>query len=68
MKVGQREIETQKRVLKFFEEKLGYTTFYGRDRGEKGNMSSTYKNIDDYLLNNCICSIGIDRSKSEIST
>ena len=29
-------------------EKLGYTTFYGRDRGEKGNMSSTYKNIDDF--------------------
>ena len=25
MKIGQREIETQKRVLKFFEEKLGYT-------------------------------------------
>ena len=29
-------------------EKLGYTTFYGRDRGEKGNMSATYKNREEY--------------------
>ena len=29
-------------------EKLGYTTFYGRDRGEKGNMQSKYKDMQDY--------------------
>ena len=29
-------------------EKLGYTTFYGRDRGEKQNMSFTYKDRQDY--------------------
>jgi hypothetical protein len=28
--------------------KLGYTTFYGRDRGEKGNMSATYKDKQEY--------------------
>ena len=28
--------------------KLGYTTFYGRDRGEKGNMTSTYKSREDF--------------------
>ena len=32
-------------------EKLGYTTFYGRDRGESGNMSSTYKSREDYGRN-----------------
>ena len=29
-------------------EKLGYTTFYGRDRGEKSNMESKYKDKQDY--------------------
>ena len=29
-------------------QKLGYTTFYGRDRGEKNNMSATYKNKEEY--------------------
>tara|TARA_Y100000593_G_scaffold20120_1_gene40321 strand:- start:981 stop:1448 length:468 start_codon:yes stop_codon:yes gene_type:complete len=29
-------------------EKLGYTTFYGRDRGEKGNMTSKYKNMEEF--------------------
>ena len=29
-------------------EKLGYTTFYGRDRGEKSNMESKYKDRQDY--------------------
>ena len=32
-------------------QKLGYTTFYGRDRGEKGNMSSTFKNREEYAKN-----------------
>ena len=26
----------------------GETVFYGRDRGEKGNMSATYKNREEY--------------------
>tara|TARA_Y100001963_G_C6628524_1_gene375142 strand:+ start:105 stop:566 length:462 start_codon:yes stop_codon:yes gene_type:complete len=29
-------------------EKLGYTTFYGRDRGESGNMSTTFKNMAEF--------------------
>tara|TARA_B100000131_G_C17851229_1_gene506027 strand:- start:168 stop:629 length:462 start_codon:yes stop_codon:yes gene_type:complete len=29
-------------------EKLGYTTFYGRDRGDSGNMTTTFKNINDF--------------------
>ena len=29
-------------------EKLGYTTFYGRDRGQSGNMSTTFKNMAEF--------------------
>ena len=29
-------------------EKLGYTTFYGRDRGESGNMTSKYKSMEEF--------------------
>ena len=32
-------------------EKLGYTTFYGRDRGESGNMSKTFKSREEYGKN-----------------
>ena len=28
--------------------KSGETVFYGRDRGEKGNMSATYKDKQEY--------------------
>ena len=43
MKVGQREIETQKRVLKFFEEKLGYTNLGNlEDREDNSNIEVDY--------------------------
>ena len=29
-------------------EKKGWTTFYGRDRNDKGNMSHQYKNREEY--------------------
>ena len=29
-------------------DKLGYTTFYGRDRGQKMSMTSTYKSREDF--------------------
>tara|TARA_Y100000593_G_scaffold66021_1_gene121551 strand:- start:35 stop:484 length:450 start_codon:yes stop_codon:yes gene_type:complete len=29
-------------------EKLGYTTFYGRDRGEKGNMHQKFRDRQDF--------------------
>ena len=43
MKIGQREIETQKRVLKFFEEKLGYTNLGNwEDREDNSNIETEY--------------------------
>jgi len=43
LKVGQKEIETQNRVMKFFEEKLGYTNLGNwEDRESNSNIEPEY--------------------------
>ena len=54
IKLGKQGISTLDKNIKggkghsFDSPKKGETVFYGRDRGEKGNMTSTYKSIDDF--------------------
>ena len=52
MKLGKQGISTIDKSMKggkdhsFKDPQKGETVFYGRERGEKGNMSSTWKNRD----------------------
>ena len=54
VKLGKQGISTLDKSMKggkdhsFDSPKKGETVFYGRDRGEKGNMTSTYKNREDF--------------------
>ena len=48
MKVGQKEIETQNRVMKFFEEKLGYTNL-GSWEEREGNSSIEPEYLEKFL-------------------
>tara|TARA_Y100001963_G_scaffold135397_1_gene196951 strand:- start:119 stop:574 length:456 start_codon:yes stop_codon:yes gene_type:complete len=54
VKLGKNGISTLDKSMKggkghsFDNPKKGETVFYGRDRGEKHNMTSTYKSIDDF--------------------
>jgi hypothetical protein len=54
VKLGKHGISTLDKSMKggkdhsFDNPKKGETVFYGRDRGEKHNMTSTYKSIDDF--------------------
>ena len=48
MKVGQKEIETQNRVMKFFEEKLGYTNL-GNWEEREGNSSIEPEYLEKFL-------------------
>ena len=54
IKLGKHGISTLDKSMKggkghsFDSPKKGETVFYGRDRGEKHKMTSTYKSIDDF--------------------
>ena len=48
MKVGQKEIDTQNRVMKFFEEKLGYTNL-GNWEEREGNSSIEPEYLEKFL-------------------
>ena len=54
VKLGKHGISTLDKSMKggkdhsFDNPQKGETVFYGRDRGEKSNMTSKYKSIDDF--------------------